>query len=45
VLLAPESFLVSGQNALLDGEAVRAREWGALVGETARAAFASSKRP
>ena len=44
VLLAPESFLVSGQNALLDGEGARARSWGALVGETARAAFASSKR-
>ena len=43
VLLAPESFLVSGQNTLLDGEAARAREWGALVGEAARAAFASSK--
>ena len=45
VLLAPESFVVSGQNTLLDGEAVRAREWGAQVGEAARAAFATSKRP
>lgn len=45
VLLAPESFLVSGQNMLLDGEAVRACAWGALVGEAARAALASSKRP
>ena len=44
VLLAPESFLVSGQNELLDGEAVRASSWGTLVGETARAAFASSRR-
>ncbi len=44
VLLAPESFLVDGQNTLLDGEAARAREWGAQVGETARAAFASSQR-
>ena len=44
VLLAPESFLVSGQNALLDGEAVRACAWGALAGETARAAFATSRR-
>jgi hypothetical protein len=40
VLLAPESFLVSGQNVLLDGEAARARTWGALVGETARATLA-----
>jgi Flavodoxin domain len=45
VLLEPESFLVSGQNTLLDGEAVRAREWGTRVGETARAAFATSRRP
>jgi Flavodoxin len=44
VLLAPESFLVSGQNTLLDGEAARACTWGALVGETAHAAFATSKR-
>ena len=44
VLLAPESFLVSGQNALLDGEGARACAWGALVGETARTAFASGKR-
>jgi len=44
VLLAPESFLVSGQNTLLDGEAARACSWGALVGETARAGFATSKR-
>jgi hypothetical protein len=44
VVLAPESFLVNGQNKLLDGEAVRAREWGTLVGETASAAFASSRR-
>jgi hypothetical protein len=44
VLLAPESFLVSGQNTLLDGEAARASSWGTLVGETAHAAFASIKR-
>jgi Flavodoxin domain len=44
VLLAPESFLVSGQNKLLDGEAMRARAWGAQVGETARAALAASER-
>jgi hypothetical protein len=44
VLIAPESFLVSGQNTVPDGEAVRAREWGAQVGEIARAALAPSER-
>ena len=44
VLVAPESFLVSGQNTLLEGEAVRACSWGAMVGETAHAACALSKR-
>ncbi len=44
VLLEPESFLVSGQNKLLDGEAMRARAWGARVGETARAALAANGR-
>jgi hypothetical protein len=45
VLLTPESFLVGGQNTLLEGEAVRARQWGAQVGEIARAAFATSHLP
>jgi hypothetical protein len=45
VLLTPESFLVDGRNTLLEGEAVRARQWGAQVGETARAAFAVSRLP
>lgn len=44
VILAPESFLVSGQNKLLDGEAARACSWGGLVGETARAAHVTSRR-
>src|ERR1700722_8640884 len=44
VVLAPESFLVSGQNKLLDGEAVRACSWGEQVGEAARAAFATGRR-
>jgi hypothetical protein len=39
VLLAPESFLVSGQNKLLEGETARAVAWGALLGETARTAL------
>jgi hypothetical protein len=39
---APESFLVSKQNTLLDGEAARARSWGATIGEEARSAFANA---
>ncbi len=44
LLLPPESFLVSKKNTLLPGEAARACSWGALVGETARAGLAASKR-
>ena len=44
VLIAPESFLVNGQNTLIAGEAERASAWGAMVGEAARAAHASSLR-
>jgi Flavodoxin len=40
LLTAPESFLVSKQNTLLDGEAARARSWGALLGEQARSVLA-----
>lgn len=40
LLVAPESFLVSKQNTLVDGEAARARTWGAMIGEEARTAFA-----
>jgi len=40
LLLAPESFLVSKQNTLANGEAARACSWGALLGEAARAAYA-----
>jgi Flavodoxin len=32
VIAAPESFLVTPQNTLLDGEAARARRWGAALG-------------
>jgi hypothetical protein len=35
----PESFLVSKQSVLLDGEAGRARSWGALIGAEASRAF------
>jgi menaquinone-dependent protoporphyrinogen IX oxidase len=31
----PESFLVSQQNTLLDGETARARQWGAMIGAAA----------
>jgi hypothetical protein len=32
LVVPPESFLVSAGNTLLDGEATRARSWGAVVG-------------
>jgi len=32
VIAAPESFLVTKQNTLADGEAARARRWGAALG-------------
>ena len=32
LIAAPESFLVGAQSALLDGEASRARRWGAALG-------------
>jgi hypothetical protein len=32
IVAAPQSFLVSQQNTLLDGEAERARRWGMTVG-------------
>ena len=35
LVVAPESFLVSRQNTLLDGEASRARSWGAALGVAA----------
>jgi hypothetical protein len=44
LLAAPESFLVTGQNELVDGEATRACAWGALIGATARPAFLAASR-
>lgn len=44
LVIAPESFLVSKRNTLLAGETERARSWGALAGEAARAALAVSER-
>jgi hypothetical protein len=45
LLVPPESFLVNKQNTLIKGEATRAYSWGVLIGETARAAYTSGKRP
>jgi Flavodoxin len=35
LVLPPESFLVTNANTLVDGEATRARSWGAVIGLTA----------
>ena len=37
---APESFVVSKQNTLLDGEAARARAWGAMIATAASDRYA-----
>jgi hypothetical protein len=39
IVAAPESFLVGKQNTLLDGEASRARRWGAALGVMASDAY------
>jgi hypothetical protein len=36
LVAAPESFLVSQENALLDGEAERARRWGMTLGAASK---------
>jgi hypothetical protein len=41
LLVPPESFLVGKQNTVLEGETARACSWGALIGETAREAYAN----
>ena len=40
LVVPPESFLVTTGNALLDGEATRARSWGAVIGVAASNAVA-----
>lgn len=40
LLAAPESFIVSKRNTLLDGEAARARSWGATIAAAAAGRFA-----
>lgn len=44
LLVVPESFVVSRQNTLSDGEAARACSWGTLAGETAREAHVTGRR-
>ncbi len=39
IVAAPESFLVGKENTLLDGEASRARRWGAALGVVASDAY------
>jgi hypothetical protein len=36
IIAAPESFLISKQNTLLDGEAERARRWGMTLGAASK---------
>jgi hypothetical protein len=36
LIAAPESFLVSSQSTLLDGEAARARRWGMTIGAASK---------
>jgi hypothetical protein len=42
LVVPPESFLVSKQNVLLEGETTRACSWGALVGEVAARAASTA---
>ncbi len=37
LVAAPESFLVSWETTLLDGEAARARQWGVTIGAASKA--------
>ena len=36
LVAAPESFLVTSQSTLLDGEAARARRWGMTIGAASK---------
>ncbi len=42
MFVAPESFLIGQQNTLLDGEASRARRWGAALGVVATDAYVAA---
>ena len=43
IFVAPESFLIGQQNTLLDGEASRARRWGAALGVVAADASVAAR--
>lgn len=43
IFVAPESFLIGQQNTLLDGEASRARQWGAMLGAVAADACVAAR--
>lgn len=43
IFVAPESFLIGQQNTLLDGEASRARRWGAALGVVASDAYVAAR--
>ncbi len=43
IFVAPESFLIGQQNTLLDGEASRARRWGAALGVVATDAYVTAR--
>ena len=43
IFVAPESFLIGQQNTLLDGEASRARRWGAALGVVATDAYVAGR--
>ncbi len=43
IIVAPESFLIAKQNTLLDGEASRARRWGAALGVVAADAYVAAR--
>ena len=45
IVAAPESFLIGQQNTLLDGEASRARRWGAALGVIASEAYVRAREP
>jgi Flavodoxin len=43
LIVAPESFLVSKENTLLDGEASRARRWGETLGAAATIGYVPAR--
>jgi hypothetical protein len=43
LVVAPESYLVSRQDTLLDGESSRARRWGEALGDAATIGYAAAR--